>query len=60
MAMTRTKNRVFFIAPEQNPSEFLLELKHDYKNVLLHGSWNEQESEGKAKKFVQYVAIPCS
>ena len=41
VAMTRTKNRVFFIAPEQNPSEFLLELKHDYKNVVLKGNWNE-------------------
>ena len=41
VAMTRTKNRVFFIAPEQNPSEFLLELKHDFKNVVLKGSWNE-------------------
>lgn len=41
VAMTRTKNRVFFIAPEQNPSEFLLELKHDYKNIVLNGSWNE-------------------
>ena len=41
VAMTRTKNRIFFIAPEQNPSEFLLELKHDYKNVVLKGNWNE-------------------
>ncbi|MCR4771665.1 MAG: UvrD-helicase domain-containing protein [Oscillospiraceae bacterium] len=41
VAMTRTKNRVFFIAPEQNPSEFLLELKHDFKNVVLRGNWNE-------------------
>lgn len=41
VAMTRTKNRVFFIAPEQNPSEFLLELKKDYKNVVLCGHWNE-------------------
>lgn len=43
VAMTRTKNRVFCIAPEQNPSEFLLEIKRDYKNVVLRGSWNEQE-----------------
>ncbi|MCR5174264.1 MAG: UvrD-helicase domain-containing protein, partial [Oscillospiraceae bacterium] len=42
VAMTRTKNRVFFIAPEENPSEFLLELKHDYRNVVLKGSWNEE------------------
>lgn len=41
VAMTRTKNRVFFIAPEQNPSEFLLELKRDYKNIVLNGEWNE-------------------
>lgn len=44
VAMTRTKNRVFFIAPEQNPSEFLLELKHDYKNVVLKGHWNEDST----------------
>ena len=37
VAMTRTKNRVYFIAPEQNPSEFLLEIKHDYRNVVLKG-----------------------
>ena len=42
VAMTRTKNRVFFLAPEQNPSEFLLEIKHDYKNVVLKGNWNEE------------------
>ena len=41
VAMTRTKNRVFFVAPEKNPSEFLLELKRDYKNVVLNGEWNE-------------------
>lgn len=43
VAMTRTKNRVYFIAPEQNPSEFLLEIKHDYRNVILRGNWNEEE-----------------
>lgn len=41
VAMTRTKNRVYFIAPEENPSEFLLEIKHDYKNVSLKGQWND-------------------
>ena len=43
VAMTRTKNRVYFIAPEQNPSEFLLEIKQDYKSVVLKGKWNEDE-----------------
>ena len=41
VAMTRTKNRVYFVAPENNPSEFLLEIKKDYKNVSLKGNWNE-------------------
>ena len=49
-AMTRTTNRVYFIAPEENPSEFLLEIKHDYKNVILKGVWNEELTEGTAYK----------
>lgn len=43
VAMTRTKNRVYFVAPEKNPSEFLLEIKKDYKNVVLKGTWNSSE-----------------
>lgn len=50
VAMTRTKNRVYFIAPEQNPSEFLLEIKHDYKNVVLKGKWNEKTGTVQTKK----------
>lgn len=50
VAMTRTKNRVFFIAPEENPSEFLLEIKHDYKNVVLKGEWNEEMQENPLLK----------
>ena len=42
VAMTRTKNRVFFIAPEKNPSEFLLEIKKDYRNVVLKGEWSTE------------------
>ncbi len=50
VAMTRTKNRVFFIAPEKNPSEFLLELKHDFKNIVLNGHWEEDTSSASAYK----------
>lgn len=50
VAMTRTKNRVFFVAPEQNPSEFLLELKRDYKNVVLQGEWNEEVVRNQKKE----------
>lgn len=59
VAMTRTKNRVFFIAPEQNPSEFLLEIKRDYKNVILHGNWNEEPVQiGYAKKTCPICGYP--
>lgn len=50
VAMTRTKNRVYFIAPERNPSEFLLEIKHDYKNVVLKGEWKEDVMDGTMYK----------
>ena len=50
VAMTRTKNRVYFIAPERNPSEFLLEIKHDYKNVVLKGEWKEEIIDGTMYK----------
>ena len=59
VAMTRTKNRVFFIAPEQNPSEFLLEIKKDYKNVVLRGNWNETVKETSiAKKTCPICGYP--
>lgn len=50
VAMTRTKNRVYFIAPEQNPSEFLLEIKKEYKNVSLCGTWSEEPVVLERKK----------
>lgn len=50
VAMTRTKNRVYFLAPEQNPSEFLLEIKRDYKNIVLRGTWNESPPENSTPK----------
>ncbi|MFA5603836.1 MAG: UvrD-helicase domain-containing protein [Bacilli bacterium] len=37
VALTRTKNRVYIIAPSSNPSSFLIELK-DYPNVLITNS----------------------
>ena len=59
VAMTRTKNRVYFIAPEQNPSEFLLEIKRDYKNVVLRGDWNENPPQSNiAKKTCPVCGYP--
>lgn len=58
VAMTRTKNRVFFVAPEQNPSEFLLELKRDYKNVRLQGDWNESVNANAVKRVCPLCGYP--
>lgn len=59
VAMTRTKNRVYFIAPEQNPSEFLLEIKRDYKNVILRGNWSEEPPKNNiAKKTCPICGYP--
>ena len=37
VALTRTKNRVYLVVPEEHPSEFVLELLRDYDNVRLEG-----------------------
>ena len=58
VAMTRTKNRVFFIAPEQNPSPFLLEIKKNYKSVVLRGEWNEKEDTVSNKKVCPMWGYP--
>jgi len=58
VAMTRTKNRVYFIAPKQNPSEFLLEIKRNYRNVVLRGNWNEKPLEKFAKKTCPICGYP--
>lgn len=42
VALTRTKNRVYIIAPEKHPSEFVLELKSEYKNIVLKGEFNPE------------------
>ncbi len=59
VALTRTKNRVFIVAPVNNPSEFLLEIKKDYKNVVLKGNWNEESVTSRiAKKTCPMCGYP--
>ena len=40
VALTRTKNHVYIVAPEQRPSKFVLELVNDFPNVKLIGRLN--------------------
>ncbi len=54
VAMTRTKNRVYFITPEDNPSAFLIEIKNNYSNVKLIGKWNTKS----IKKIIKSYKCP--
>lgn len=50
VALTRTKNRVYIVSPQQRPSEFVRELINDYPNVTLRGSLDEpQHNTGEIK-----------
>lgn len=42
VALTRTKNRVYILSPEDHPSEFVLELLNDYPNISLEGKLNKE------------------
>lgn len=52
VAMTRTKNRVYIVTPEQRPSEFILEIIKDYPNVIVLGNLvkNTATNLGNIKK----------
>lgn len=43
VALTRTKNRVYIVAPEQHPSKFVTELIRDYPSVKLIGKIKEDD-----------------
>ena len=38
VALTRTKNKVYIITPIYKPSQFILEIKEKYKNVVVLGN----------------------
>lgn len=50
VALTRTKNRVYIVAPEQHPSKFVTELISDFKNVKVNGKINEDDDTNPADK----------
>ena len=45
VALTRTKNRVYLIVPQERPSSFVLELIDDYLQVVLHGDIDRDENK---------------
>lgn len=38
VALTRTKNRVYIVTPQNKPSKFILEIKDNFTNVILKGT----------------------
>lgn len=56
VALTRTKNRVYIVAPHEHPSEFVIELLNDYSsNIVVHGDLVVDETTDN--KIVQRCPI---
>ena len=41
VALTRTKNRVYIVVPQQHPSDFVRELVKDYPGVTVNGELDD-------------------
>ena len=58
VAMTRTKNRVFFVAPQKMPSEFLIEINKEYEKVIKRGQWQEEVVNKSYRKMCPVCGYP--
>lgn len=58
VAMTRTKNRVYFVAPQKMPSEFLIEINKEYEKVIKHGEWQEEVINKPYRKMCPVCEYP--
>ncbi|MGN1399555.1 MAG: UvrD-helicase domain-containing protein [Erysipelotrichaceae bacterium] len=59
VSMTRTKNRVYMVAPQNNPSEFLIEIMNDYKdNVTVIGPINSQLNKSQNRNTCPVCGYP--
>lgn len=58
VAMTRTKNRVFCVAPQKFPSEFLIEINKEYEKVVKHGDWEEEVATRRYTKHCPVCGYP--
>ncbi len=59
VALTRTKNRVYIVTPEQHPSQFVSELINDYKNVKVNGKIsNENNTNTSNTKYCPICGYP--
>ena len=58
VALTRTKNRVYIVTPQQRPSEFVRELVRDYPNVSLRGHLDEHQHNAGDIKHCPICGYP--
>lgn len=58
VALTRTKNRVYIVTPQQRPSAFVRELLSDYPNVTLRGTLDEVQDNPGETKFCPICGYP--
>lgn len=58
VALTRTKNRVYIVTPQQRPSVFVRELLHDYPDVILHGQLDEKQASRNEAKACPICGYP--
>ena len=60
VALTRTKNRVYIVTPQQRPSEFVRELVRDYPTYLYEGIWMSTNIMQETSNIALYAVIHCS
>ena len=58
VALTRTKNRVYIVTPQQRPSEFVRELLTDYPNVVLRGQLDKKQDNNTNIKHCPVCGYP--
>ena len=58
VALTRTKNRVYIVTPQQRPSDFVRELVNEYPNVELRGKLDEKQASKYETKYCPICGYP--
>lgn len=58
VALTRTKNRVYIVTPQQRPSDFVRELVSEYPKVELRGTLDEKQASKYETKYCPICGYP--
>lgn len=58
VALTRTKNRVYIVTPQQRPSAFVRELIHDYPNITVRGEIDDKQEIRPEAKLCPICGYP--